>query len=65
MYNMIHTFHTFHAFSPIYPFVTFRVPRFKFGFGGALWLHMPPVGSDALVAPKPQTFCFLMGRGIV
>ena len=25
----------------------------------------PIVGSDALVAPKPQTFCFLMGRDIV
>ena len=38
---------------------------FKFGFIGEFRLAQTPVGSDALVAPKAQTFCFLMGKGIV
>ena len=38
---------------------------FKFGFIGEFEPPITSVGSDALVAPKPQTFCFLMGKKIV
>ena len=38
---------------------------FKFGFFGGFELSITSVGSDALVAPKQKTFCFLMGKRIV
>ena len=37
----------------------------KFGFIGEFEPPITSVGSDALVAPKPQTFYFLMGKKIV
>ena len=43
----------------------FRITMENLGLSVGLGGQYPPVGSDALVAPKPQTFYFLMGRDIV